>query len=252
MATYSQFCPVAKAMELLDERWTVLVIRELLLGSTHFNELRRGVPRMSPSLLATRLRSLERVGIVARTELGYELTECGRDLHAAVMHLGMWGQRWIKDVGDGDLDPHLLMWDVQRTVPTHLWPPGTTCVLLEFIDLPPRRRHWWLVVKNGGAESCDVDPGHEVTATVRVSLRDLTHVWRGDLGWSQALRSGRVQVDALPAVARRVPEWFGQSVLAPAQPSGAPPVPPVPAARSTAPERTRSTAASISGDSQRS
>ncbi len=246
MATYSQFCPVAKAMEILDERWTVLVVRELLLGSTHFNDLRRGVPRMSPALLSTRLRSLERVGIVVRSDAGYELTECGRDLHAAVLHLGTWGQKWIKDVGDAELDPHLLMWDVQRTVPTSAWPPATTCLSIEFIDLPPRRRRWWLVVKDQVAESCDVDPGHEVSATLRVSLRDLTLVWRGDLGWPQALRSGRVQIEALPAVARQVPEWIGQSLLAPQD------QPAVPGARSTAPERTSSTAASISGESQRS
>jgi len=212
MPAYSQFCPVAKAMEILDERWTVLVIRELLLGSTRFNELRRGVPRMSPALLSKRLRSLERDGLVLHVEDEYRLTEAGRDLSDAVIALGAWGQRWIKDIGDADLDPHLLMWDVQRTVPTEEWPEGTTCLALEFGDLPPRRRRWWLVVSRGRAESCDFDPGHEVAATVRTTLRDLTHVWRGDLSWEQALRTGRVSIDAVGPVARRVPVWMGRTV----------------------------------------
>ncbi|MFS0883760.1 winged helix-turn-helix transcriptional regulator [Aeromicrobium sp. 179-A 4D2 NHS] len=110
MATsYGQFCPLAKAMEILDERWTILIVRELLLGSTRFNELRRGVPRMSPALLSKRLRDLERHGLVIHDPDGYHLTECGRDLHEAVMDLGVWGLRWIEDFGDEDLDPHLLM-----------------------------------------------------------------------------------------------------------------------------------------------
>ena len=220
MPTYSQFCPVAKAMEILDERWTVLVVRELLLGSTRFNELRRGVPRMSPALLSKRLRSLERDGLLVHVDDEYLLTEAGRDLHAAVMALGSWGQRWIKDIGDSDLDPHLLMWDVQRTVPTDEWPDGTTCLALEFTDLPPRRGRWWLVVSRGKAESCDFDPGHEVAATVRGTLRDLTHVWRGDLTWAQAMRAGRVDIEATGPVVRRVPTWLGQSVLGPEGPAG--------------------------------
>lgn len=122
MAGYGQFCPVAKAMDVLDERWTLLVVRELLVGSTHFNELRRGNPRMSPALLAKRLRTLERAGVVRRDEVGgrptYRLTAAGEELRPVVESLGAWGARWVADLGDEDLDPHLLFWDVRRTVPT--------------------------------------------------------------------------------------------------------------------------------------
>jgi DNA-binding HxlR family transcriptional regulator len=126
MTTYGQFCPVAKAMEVLDERWTLLVVRELLAGSTRFNELRRGNPKMSPALLAKRLRSLERAGVVRRHETdghaGYRLTQAGEELRPLVEGLGAWGTRWVGGLGEADLDPHLLMWDMRRTVPVAAWP----------------------------------------------------------------------------------------------------------------------------------
>ena len=128
MTGYGQFCPVAKTMEVLDERWTVLIVRELLLGSHHFNELRRGVPRMSPALLSKRLRDLSRLGIVLRQEEGgrvrYELTPAGRELAPVVMALGEWGVRWMVTLGDEDLDPHLLMWDVRRNMALDALPEG--------------------------------------------------------------------------------------------------------------------------------
>ena len=121
MSGYGQFCPVAKAMELLDERWTVLVVRELLAGSTHFNDLRRGVPKMSPTLLSKRLQTLTRAGVVQRSEVDgrtiYTLTECGRELVSVVEALGSWSVRWMSDLVEKDLDPSVLMWDVRRTMP---------------------------------------------------------------------------------------------------------------------------------------
>ena len=126
MSSYGQFCPVAKAMEVLDERWTLLVVRELLAGSTHFNELRRGNPKMSPALLSKRLRSLERAGVVRRDvedgRTSYHLTDCGLELRPVVEGLGAWGIRWIGELGEDDLDPHLLLWDIRRTVPVDRWP----------------------------------------------------------------------------------------------------------------------------------
>jgi len=214
MATsYGQFCPLAQAMEILDERWTILVLRELMLGSTRFNELRRGVPRMSPALLSKRLRELERHGLLTHHDGEYRLTACGQDLQDVVIGLGVWGLRWIEDFGDEDLDPHLLMWDVRRSVPVAAWPPGRTCVALDFVDLT-RSREWWLVVSGGTADACDRDPGYPVDATVRATLRALTHVWRGDVSWQQAVRTGQVRIEAPRAVREAVPGWFGRSVLA--------------------------------------
>jgi DNA-binding HxlR family transcriptional regulator len=215
MAAYGQFCPVAKAMELLDERWTLLVVRELLLGSTRFNELRRGVPRMSPALLSKRLRELERAGLVTRDEQArYLPTESARELWPVVELLGLWGLKWIGDLGDDDLDPHLLLWDMRRTIPVAVWPRSRTVLALDFPDVEPRQRHWWLVVAGDDVDVCDADPGYEVTATVRTELRTLTRLWRGEGDWPEALRARTVDVQGPAAVRRALPEWLGMSGLA--------------------------------------
>ena len=218
MSAYGQFCPVAKAMEVLDERWTLLVVRELLSGSVHFNELRRGVPKMSPALLSKRLRSLERAGVVRRTGDGgrsaYLLTESGRELSTVVDALGAWGVRWIGELGDQDLDPHLLMWDMRRTVPVTAWPQDRTVLAFRFRDVEARASRWWLCVNDADVDLCDYDPGFEVDATVETSLRALTQVWRGDRSWRDALRAGDLTVEGPAPVRRALPEWLGQSQLA--------------------------------------
>ncbi len=218
MPTYGQFCPVAKAMEVLDERWTLLVVRELLLGSTRFSELRRGNPKMSPALLSKRLKSLERVGVVRRetdgTHTSYALTQSGQELIDVVTALGAWGTRWIGELGEEDLDPHLLMWDMQRTVPVDEWPRARTVVAFRFDDIGGRAAHWWMVVADGAVDICDFDPGHEVSATVSTGLRTLTAIWRGDVSWQRTIRDGSVVVEG-PAEARRsVPQWLGQGTFA--------------------------------------
>jgi len=216
MASYGQFCPVAKAMEVLDERWTLLVVRELLLGSTRFNELRRGVPKMSPALLSKRLRALERAGVVRRSEddgrSSYTLTPSGLELKPVVDALGAWGVRWVGELGSEDLDPHLLMWDIRRTLPIERWPRARTVVAFRFDDVP-RSRDWWICVNGDDVDVCDDDPGFEVAATVATSLRTLTGIWRGDLSWTRAIRDGGLRLDAPGVVRRQVPEWIGQSLL---------------------------------------
>jgi DNA-binding HxlR family transcriptional regulator len=218
MSTYGQFCPVAKAMEVLDERWTLLVVRELLAGSTRFNELQRGNPRMSPALLSKRLRSLERAGIVERRVVGthadYLLTECGRELMPVVQSLGQWGTRWIGELGEEDLDPHLLLWDMKRSVPVAEWPRARTVVGIRFSDVPARVAAWWLVVASGEVDACDFDPGYEKTAHVRTTLRTLTEVWRGDRSWDRAIGDGSIVVDAPLDVRRALPRWVGQGTFA--------------------------------------
>ena len=218
MSTYNQYCPIAKAMELLDERWTLLVVRELLLGSRHFNELRRGVPRMSPALLSKRLKHLERANIVRRTEAGgrsaYDLTPQGEELRQIVESLGVWGVRWATQLGDEDLDPHLLMWDLRRTIPAHSWPAGRTVIAFVFSDVASRASRWWLCVEGGAVDLCDYDPGFDIDATVTASLRALTQVWRGDQSWTTALKSGSVLMEGPALLTRRLPDLIGSSSLA--------------------------------------
>jgi DNA-binding HxlR family transcriptional regulator len=217
-SSYHQFCPVAKAMEVLDERWTLLIVRELVTGSRHFNELRRGVPRMSPALLSKRLQQLVRAGIVEkrtdRHEGYYELTPAGQELRPVVEAVGAWGTRWIGQLGDEDLDPQLLLWDMHRNIDHTAVPKGRTVVQFTFRDVPAKARYWWLVITDNEADVCDVDPGFEVAVTVTATLRRLIEVWRGDLSWSDALRSEAVELKGSEEVRRGLPGWFTLSVFA--------------------------------------
>jgi DNA-binding HxlR family transcriptional regulator len=217
-APYHQFCPVAKAMELLDERWTLLVVREMLTGSRHFNDLRRGVPRMSPTLLSRRLQQLVRAGLVERREEGgqveYLLTPAGAELRPIVEAIGAWGVRWIGELGDADLDPKLLLWDMHRHVDHEALPPGRPVVGFRFPDADPRARDWWLVLDAGEADVCDDDPGHPVDVLVTAELRSMVAVWMGDVPWSAALRSGGVRLDGPAALRRALPAWFTLSTFA--------------------------------------
>jgi DNA-binding HxlR family transcriptional regulator len=216
--SYHQFCPVAKAMELLDERWTMLIVRELVCGSQRFNDLRRGLPRISPTLLSTRLHQLVRAGVVARQDTGidvrYRLTEAGEELRPVVEALGRWGIRWIGELGDVDLDPKLLLWDMHRNVDHAAVPAGHSVVQFIFTDVPAGTRYWWLVITPTDADVCDADPGLPVAVTVTGSLRWLTEVWRGDATWSQALRGG-LELRGPQALCRALPRWFTLSDFAP-------------------------------------
>lgn len=209
---YYQFCPVSKAMELLDERWTILVIRELLIGSERFNDLRRGLTRMSPTLLSRRLQQLERAGLVDRRvddkDVRYTLTEAGRELEPVVAAIGAWGARWVAELADQDLDPKFLMWDMHRNVDLGAVPPGRTVMKFRFPEAPQGRRDWWLVVAEAETDVCDFDPGFEVAVTITASLRALTAVWRGDRAWSTALRSGSIDVQGPEELRRAVTGWF--------------------------------------------
>src|ERR1043166_1782473 len=155
--SYHQFCPVAKAMELLDERWT------LLIGSERFNERRRGVPRMSPPLLSKRLNQLVRAGVIERrgdgSDVRYVLTPAGRELQPVVEALGVWGIRWIGEIGDEDLDPKLLLWDMHRNVDYAAVPPGRTVVQFRFPEVAPATRDWWLVIGSAETHGGAAHPG---------------------------------------------------------------------------------------------
>jgi DNA-binding HxlR family transcriptional regulator len=217
-SSYRQFCPVAKAMELLDERWTLLVVRELVSGSRHFNELRRGLPRMSPTLLSKRLQQLARAGILERrTEEGdvaYMLTQAGLELRPVVEALGAWGTRWIGELGDEDLDPKLLLWDMHRHVDHGSVPPGRTVLRFRFTDVPAELRDWWMVITSDDADVCDFDPGHDVALTLTAPLRRMILIWRGDVTWSDSVRSGELEVDGPVALRRAVSGWFALSPFA--------------------------------------
>ncbi|MCW5666557.1 MAG: helix-turn-helix transcriptional regulator [Piscinibacter sp.] len=219
-SSYGQFCTVARGAEVLCERWTPLVIRELLCGSKRFNDLRRGVPRMSTSLLAQRLQRLEQFGIVRRTAAGkvweYSLTAAGEELRPIVMALGHWGARWIGSrLRDEELDAGLLMWDIRRFVCIPEFPPRPIVIHFQFRDARPGERTWWLVVEDGMADLCRDDPGRELTLVVDATVRALTEIWSGDLTPGQALQSREVRVEGARRDAQDLWRWLGTSAFAP-------------------------------------
>jgi DNA-binding HxlR family transcriptional regulator len=226
MSQYGQFCPVAKAMELLDERWTMLIVRELLAGSRTFGDLQRGVPKMSPTLLSTRLRTLSRAGVVDRHEQGkrvyYTLTRAGRELRPVIESIGTWGIRWMPELGEEDYDPHLLMWDVQRNVDLGSLPPGRTVLQFSFRDVPPGQRNWWLVLSEESVDLCDFDPGHPLTGRIDTPLHLFVRLWRGDVGWAQAFRSGELRVDGPGAGPRNHPHRLTRADFAAVERPGHP------------------------------
>ncbi|MDB6063510.1 MAG: transcriptional regulator [Verrucomicrobiaceae bacterium] len=220
-ASYKQFCPLAMATELLCTRWTLVLIRELIAGSTRFNDLRRGIPRMSPTLLSQRLTELEQAGVVERkvlqSEKGvfeYHLTESGRDLNAVVEALGCWGQRWISTESSlENLDPTLLMWDMRRNLnPTPL-PNKRTVIQFLYSDLPEAQSLWWLVVEpEGDVDLCWYDPGFEVTLYVTTDLRTMTAIWMGYT--SVAKERAKIKLSGPQNIIKTMQTWLGLSHFA--------------------------------------
>lgn len=219
--SYGQFCPVAMAAEIVCSRWTALVLRELLCGTTRFNDLRRGVPLMSPSLLSKRLKDLEEAGIVIAVPTGqrgtfdYKLTAAGEDLRPVVMSLGIWGQRWIESsVSLKNLDPSLLMWDMRRHLnPTPL--PTRRCTIhFVYPELTPDKQSWWLVIDGGTVDLCSTNPGFEVDLFVRSSLRSMTSIWMGLSTVQKETNAGHIELIGDKAVAQSMQIWLGLSPFA--------------------------------------
>lgn len=217
---YGQFCPVSMAAEVVCTRWTALVLRELLAGSTRFTDIRRGVPKMSPTLLSKRLKELEGAGVLtaeprANGNVDYQLTEMGEDLRPLIMGLGKWGQRWVESkLSLRNLDPSLLMWDMRRGLDPRPLPARRCTIQFLYPELPEAQRNWWLVVEPDGIDLCSFDPGHEVDLLVRSPLRTMTAVWMGVTTLAAETAAGRISLDGDPAIARSMRDWLGLSPFA--------------------------------------
>jgi DNA-binding HxlR family transcriptional regulator len=223
MKPYGSFCPVSKAAEIFAERWTPLIVRELLLGSHRFNEIEIGVPGIPKALLSQRLRSLEAAGVVARRETRrgrteYELTEAGQDLYGVVVALGEWGHRWANnDIGPRDVDPTLLMWDIRRRINLERLPDYRVVVQFNFRGL--RERLYWLVLEKDGPSVCFNDPGFDIDLVVTTDTIDLHRVWMGRLELAAALRRRSIVVDGPAELTRAFPGWLALSPFAGIQPA---------------------------------
>jgi len=222
-ASYQQFCPVAMAAEILCTRWTIVVLREMFAGSTRFNELRRGVPRMSPALLSRRLKELETAGIVAReasasdwTLFEYQLTESGRELWPLVEAFGIWGQRRIAtNLSLARLDVDLLMWDMRRNLNATPMPPQRSVIEFVYPELPAKQRRFWLVVDpESGVDLCKIEPGFDVDLYVSVDLRTMTAIWMGLDTVRAAVTGQRMILTGNRQLATSMQTWLGLSPLA--------------------------------------
>jgi DNA-binding HxlR family transcriptional regulator len=219
MGGYGQFCPVARGAELFAERWTPLILRELLRGPAHFNELRRGVPRISRSLLSDRLATLERAGIVERRSASnghgheYRLTNAGQELDAVVGALGTWAYKWVsRDLTPDNLDPALLMWVIERRIRVENLPPERVVVHFRFRRLPAHA--YWLVLERPQVDLCFTDPGFGVDLFVDAEVKALTQVYLAHLTVAAALRRGEITLTGPPEYRRAFANWIGVTLYA--------------------------------------
>lgn len=222
MAGYGQFCPVSMAVDVLGRRWTLLIVRELLAGSNRFNDIRRGVPNLSPSVLSQRLDELVLAGVVERREHDYALTPAGEELRPVVEQLGVWGKRWIRGAYDDEqLDSRLLMWDIHRGLRLELVPPPQVIVAFYLREPGGGRKAYWLVLRPDDAEICVTDPGYGVDLQVRTDVRTLTRVWMGDADLGGALQGGAILLTGPSHLQRAFPGWLRLNLFARVPPPSA-------------------------------
>lgn len=213
MKPYGQYCPIAKASEVLGERWSVLVLRELLIGSHKFNEIARGLPEMSRSLLSKRLRQFEEGGLLERVDGEYYLTPAGEDLRGIVFAMGDWTARWmLADPTPEELDPDKTMWWGHSRIDTTQLPDRRAVIEFAFSD--DRRRYWIVVEPDVGASICLHDPGFGVDVVVHTDVATLSRIWNDRQTTEAAMRAGQLTFEGSPALTRRMP-----AVLSIAHPS---------------------------------
>jgi DNA-binding HxlR family transcriptional regulator len=214
MKSYGQFCSVARALDLLGERWTILIVRELLFGPAGFNDLRRGIPRISRTMLAARLRELGDGGVIARSDATYALTACGLELAGAVRELGTWGQRWLpRTLPREELDAGALLWDIRRRVRKERLPARPVVARLEIMDVRGFARVRFLLLRRDEVSLCVENPGFPVELGVTATLRTLTAWWRGDLTLGAARAEG-MAITGRREWVRAFPSWFERYLFA--------------------------------------
>jgi DNA-binding HxlR family transcriptional regulator len=231
MRTHGQFCSVARALELLGERWTLLIVRELLSGSRRFADVQRGIPRISRTMLSARFRELRDAGVVTRQDgdvSGYRLTEAGLELAGVVREIGTWGQRWLpRELRPPELDARVLLWDIRRRVRRDALPDRPLVARIELTDLRGPAGRSYLLLRRSEVSLCAVNPGFPEELSVRADRRTLAGWWRGDLTLTQARAAGMVVAGRREWV-RAFPTWFERYLFAgvrPAVRSSASPVP---------------------------
>ncbi len=220
---YITFCPIAKACEILEPRWTLLILCEMWSGSTHFNDIRRGVPAMSPTLLSKRLKELERHGLLTRVHVNatgghtYHLTRIAKDLEPIIDQLGDWAHRNIDtEVKLERLDARVLMWNMRRKVNTAVLPRTRRCVI-QFIypELPEGERNYWIIARPGfPVDMCMIDPGHDVDLYVTANLRAMTSAWMGLSALQDEVNNGGIDLIGDESLINSIADWMVRSKFA--------------------------------------
>jgi DNA-binding HxlR family transcriptional regulator len=217
MSAYGQFCSIAKALEVVGERWTPLILRELMCGSSRYSEIHRGIPRISPALLSKRLTDLEHSGVI-RHDLStgvYALTDAGWELKPVIEQLGIWGRRWVRgQLSKDDFDPDIVMWDMRRRIDLTKLPETRTCLQFEFSGRPKSKRHYWIVGNRSGLDLCLTDPGYPVDLYIFTDPKTITLVWSGDLPLRKMIKDGRIELNGPTALREAFPSWLQLNAFA--------------------------------------
>jgi DNA-binding HxlR family transcriptional regulator len=216
---YGQFCPIAKAAEVLGDKWSLLIVRELLMGANRFNVLQRGLGNISPTILTKRLNEMAGEGIVIKKKIqgqkGYEyfLTESGQELLPVLEQFGTWGMRWARGgLPDEDLDAELLMLYMERSVIPDKMIGNETVVKFHFTDLS-EFKNWWLIVKHGEVDTCISDPGRDVDVFITTDLRTMIELWMGDVTYKKALADDRLNLVGPKSMTKNVGSWIKGSIF---------------------------------------
>ncbi len=214
MKNYGQFCPIAKSTEILGDSWSLLIVRELLLGSTKFSMFQRGMPKISPTVLNTRLKDLEAHGVISKRPISgqrgheYRLTPAGRELAPIVEGLAVWGMRWARDeMRSEDMDVSFLMFDIQRNVRQSELPDGETVLCFQYPDLDAFGT-WWVICDGAEVDLCYQDPGKDVTAYLTAQSADMIGIWMGDISLSEARKDGRLTLIGDRYICNSLTRWF--------------------------------------------
>ncbi len=219
MTKYGQYCPVARAAEILGDRWTLLIVRDLIYGARHFNALERGLPGIPTAVLANRLKRLQQAGILEREQdagsqkVSYSLTPAGEALIPVMDAISEWSAKWVLgEPEETELDPVLLLWWMHSRVYRERFPKQRVVIEFDFWETRPAR--FWLVLTVENVSVCQIYPGYEVDVLVTAELKSFYQVWLGRVEFLDAIHSGKVELDAIPTYIRDFPNWFMLSPFA--------------------------------------
>ena len=217
---YGQFCPIAKASEVIGEKWTILIIREMLMGATRFNVFQRGLGQISPTLLTKRLNSMVEQGLAVKKkipgQLGYEYfpTQSCKELLPVIKSLGDWGMRWARNnMNDDDYDVELLMLYLQRSIQPDKLVGNETVIRFQFTDVRDMA-NWWLIARENDVDVCVKDPGRDVDVYFTCAIKTMIDVWMGDVSYRKAVNSGDLKVVGHQALTKNIFAWMNASIFA--------------------------------------